>query len=384
MGIAMALVIAIGSNCGSVRAEDDWTTAAVTQPSDSKARSSVSGPSSGTTPAGASAPGNPSGSSAAANTPPFPGVALQYYRYIIQMDDRYMSLPSYNQRYPSSAGITSDQASENLAKTVETRVGNMVYPKRTPLSAEEADAVALPIPALEVGAYGYIKSCVVFKVLGPNEALVKDIQLIDPEPVKALADEAKKVRNIRSDLSTSAIPGISLSTNNNQLAGLEHRMKLVDRQNDAKFRATIKLVGFNTSSMAEGSRWYGAKAVEGKHDGIWIAIVRTDVLDPSRKTQKTRVLTAVPTEKFNQPLNLEQFRAMLSKLSISEQQFVDLVVKEMKADSDSARANVFRALDAAQAAKDGSDEPAKGPGDSRSEERPKPKSAHAKSVFGGE
>jgi hypothetical protein len=306
-----------------------------------------------------------------------------YARAYIPWDGDYVALPSYNPLYPSSTGVTADQAAEKMGKKASVNTGLVSRVTIVPLSLPEAQAAAMTLPSMEIGQYGYIHSFRVDKILGPDEMVVSSVWLLDPEATtkekEAILNEAERKAKIIGDsneaMRRNASNNNSNSSNNNNFgpnaASLMNtarsevteqyvqREKAISRQKSSSFNGPFKVKGYPTTSVVEGQRWTGPSSQVGKSgQGMQIAVIRiTDVKSDKQNTSvsrfgmkdpKSRMPELVPAYMFRTGLTQEQFVTMLAKYGITPDQFVDLAVTEIKRDNDTAKDRIFLALQEAQ------------------------------------
>ncbi len=300
-----------------------------------------------------------------------------YARAYIPWDNDYVALPGYNPLYPSSKGVTTEQAAEKMGKKVNVQNGLVSRQTTIPLPLPEAQAVAMTLPTMEVGQYGFIHSFKVEKILGPDEMIVNTVWLIDPELTlkdkeSLLAEAERKARIIGNSNDAMRNNNNNNYSNNNNNYGpsantllsnarteinelFAEREKLIARQRTTSFSGSFKVKGYSTSSVTEGQRWSGPTAQVGKSGaGMQVAVIRIVDLKPDKqnssmsrfglKDAKSRLPEIVPAYYFRNGLTQEQFVTMLGKYGMSPDQFVDLVVSEIKADLAASKDRVFIAL----------------------------------------
>jgi hypothetical protein len=258
----------------------------------------------------------------------------RHWRYFAQKcalyEDEYLCSPTFNKRYPSSAGITMRRAQQELAETVEYRKYNMTMTRTIKMPVAEAQAVAMVIPKLRVGHYGYLFSAEVESVLGPSSMLISDIQLIDAGKVSTeyKADRAK-ARSLDDPDEAEALVDKMYS----------HREVLLDRQKQKNFkRAVIRLEGFPTRGISEGQRWEGPRG-----EGFQVLLVRQELYGEGRQPRMR--LVGVEPSRIAWGLDEDAFIALLAERDLDPAGFVALIMSEMaENDPETAREEVFSRL----------------------------------------
>lgn len=253
-----------------------------------------------------------------------------YAQNCAEFEGEYLCSPAYQKRLPSSAGMTVRQAEAKLSEKVRFGGSGVVVTKTVKLPRQEAEAMALPIPKIKAGEYGYLASVEVVQVLGPKSAIVKDLYLIDPVAMRRdyRADRAKAKQAQDRDAAEASLEYI-----------YTHRDALLVRQKDKKFRKIVmRLEGFATDGMTEDERWAGPK-----DEGLQVLIVRPEVYGSQRRERKR--LVGVSVEKVRWGLDEAGFIRLLEARGMEPAGFVELVMERMAEDKpDVATARVFNAL----------------------------------------
>jgi len=161
----------------------------------------------------------------------------QFFRY---GDNRYVILPNYVRRRENSSGLSYDQATEMMVEIVERKTGlGTVKDKVFPPTAEVI-ARAKVLPAIDVGHYGFVNAFRIQEIVGPDEMIVRDIELI---PEQVLGDRGDKNTYRRE------------------------RHKLQEAHGHDMFR----LLGFETKGLRVGQEYKGPR-----DKGMQIAVMSTD------------------------------------------------------------------------------------------------------------
>jgi hypothetical protein len=260
----------------------------------------------------------------------------KYARRFVPFEDDLVACPTYEQLYPSSAGVTAAEVKRHTARKRVTNYGpvmHMIYDRKVTISDPEAQAVAMPLPAMAVGEYGYIQSAEIVEILGPKEMLVRDIWLVDPGYLRRLRDDIRR--------------GTGRIDDSDQF---RFRDDLIERQKDRTFQKVVRMVGWDTKDLAPKMRWLGP----GKGgEGIQIAIVNEEPEgDTSRRSRFSRRATrtrmvAIPAERFAEPLLSEQaFLEMLEGRGFTKRSFASLVLTRKRENPEEADAQIVRDIEA--------------------------------------
>lgn len=249
-------------------------------------------------------------------------------RYIIH-DDRFVHFRGYESKYPSSRHITADEAYDVLNAKWGSGLGRDL---RRELAAIESQAVAMPIPEMAVGQYGYIHSATIHRIYGDEFMRVRDVWLIDSDGVRE--------RERRADARLSRVVGKGPA--NQQVNALhDAQNKLRKQQRSDIYYDGLLLVGFNTLANAEGQRYKGPS---GK--GVQIAVIgsglapRDEVdeddkeMDEKEKKRRERergrkFLIAIPAERLENGLTEGEFIALLRYCQIKPSTFSDQMIEQL-------------------------------------------------------
>ena len=253
-----------------------------------------------------------------------------YAQHCAEFQGEFLCCPLYDRRYPSSAGMTVRQAEAQLSEKVWVGGGGIIVTKTVKLPIAEAKAMALPIPRIAVGQYGYLASVEVDEVLGPTSMQVEDLYLIDPVSLRKdyRADRAKASHAEDTDAASAALAYV-----------YTHRDALVERQKDKRHRKIVlRLEGFSTDGLIAGERWSGPKG-----QGVAVLIVKPEVYGSKRRPRQR--LVAVSVEGIRWGLDENAFVRLLKARGMDPASFVERVMEKMaKDDPDTARAYVFNSL----------------------------------------
>ncbi len=266
----------------------------------------------------------------------------KFARKFAEVDGEFYALPKYDRKFPNSRGVTVYDVLDAAKRTVRIDWGGSMYkPKTKTLPRAEAEAVAEVLPRLAVGEYGRIHAAKVDKVVGPSELILEDIELVDEEAIeremeREAARYAAAQRIRRRDAEDAIEPRFA------------ERLRLIEQQDEAR-RVKLRLKGVNTKGLEEGDRW---PVVEKTDEPAKIAIVyahdppKEEEQDDDRRRSLFRSrsrrepLTALPVSAFEKGVTEDQFKRLLEARGMTEQQFIHLVVDEMRENGDTAEVRV--------------------------------------------
>lgn len=234
--------------------------------------------------------------------------------YII-FNEEYLCVRGYNDRYPSSKGMTVTdllKRDKGYVMRLRNRRG-MTIEQRITLSRVEAEAMAMALPQMAVGHYGFIHSVEVERILGPDAMVVRNLWLIDAQAMNRARDDDRQ--RLTNDFDWNIASQIA-----DEL--YQNRVRLADMQQQAVFNREFVLRGFPTERLASGMRWAGPGGA-----GLQIAILSVqDVEDnwsPDRGVR--RMLVAIPGQRLRNGLNRDQFLDLLARRKMTPQQLVEVV-----------------------------------------------------------
>ena len=279
----------------------------------------------------------------------------EYATRYVKRDDGYFAVPGYDASFPSSRGVTVEQVLDKHKGTETIERGGYALPMRkvTLIQRAEAEAVAMALPWVAPGQYGYVRSVYIEKILGPDQMLVRDIELVDAAELKKEVELRKK--SVTDSAEQNAID-----------RAYAERTKLADRQKESAFRSPILLSGIPTENLTEKSRWLGPNVGSGKV-GIQLAVIRAVTELKAQGTSKAykvplrKFYEAVPAEKLKEGITKEEFEEMLTQRGLSVQAFIEMVEAELRRDQKLAAARVVERIEGLRAAK---------PEESASQQRP--------------
>ncbi|MEO0474524.1 MAG: hypothetical protein AAF085_00955 [Planctomycetota bacterium] len=208
----------------------------------------------------------------------------QFFRF---EENRFVLLPNYERQRENSTGKTYKQAVEEMTVVKQERrrtsLGTKMMSVKYPPPSAEVIMAARVIPAIEVGHYGFVNSVTIKEIVGADEMIVSNIELV---------------------------PRSELGSGNNSL-----RKAAYERQKQYAFKS-YRVLGFNTDSLKAGDKYYGPRK-----KGLQLAVMSTDpqcafVLVNYDKLERVR------TNEFHEALNYVQ---------ISPPQFIEMVRKNREA-----------------------------------------------------
>ena len=262
-----------------------------------------------------------------------------YAARCILFENRFVLIPNYDPKFPSSRNVSVEECASPPAGT------------RPPMISEEAQAYAMAVPELSVGQYGYLFSGEVAKVFGPQDAVLRNVKILDDETVnKAYQAESdkifSKVEEFQRQTWERTRKNIDFETARHQFqdqldAKYKQRKDLIHTQEQMGFDFQIHIKGFDTQKMISGARWSGPNGT-----GFQVAIIGVESFSEYSESHKQR-LVAVPLERFKTGLTEEQFKKMLTERHLSMAQLVDTVMAERRKDSTDFKTRVMNFIKAA-------------------------------------
>jgi hypothetical protein len=290
-------------------------------------------------------------------------------RYYAPFEGGYVCVPGYDPRYPSSRGMTLTEAIVKLTRTEES--GGGVVVQRTAIRPDraEAQALAMALPRLAVGQYGWVRGATVDQVVGPTDMVLKDLTLIDRESLDRAKADAKdrgtgasrdttssydEAERYRDEIYSGGSGGGGSSRRASRRTGMSteevarrfrERDALVERQSSREFKARFLLRGVATARLARGGAWPAGE----DQAGLQVAIIRTTA-DPKAATARrsappARLFEAVPLTALQFGLTEDQFADLLRRRGFEEEAFLDMAQEEVRKDPQGGVAKVLDALE---------------------------------------
>ena len=182
--------------------------------------------------------------------------------------------------------------------------------------------------AMELGAYGYLHSVEVQEILGPDEMIVTEPWLIDPDRLdEQFKQEERRLKQLdatRADLEELE-------------ARWAQRRALEEQQRQREFRQPMRLKGFATDGLEAGKRWLGP---EGR--GLQVALVKQENIGSDQRPRFRMVAT--PADRFGDGLTQQQFVDLLAERGMDIAAFTDLVREMRREDPLESNQLIFEAL----------------------------------------
>lgn len=299
-------------------------------------------------------------------------------RHYAPYEDDFICVPNYDPRYPSSRGITLAEAQGKLTRTVERKNGIVVQSTAIKPDRAEAEALAMPLPRLAVGEYGWVRGGTVDRVLGPADMILKNIELIDRDALARAKERAKdradnhdddgddrdrtssydEAERYRDEIlgGDSSGPRTTRRTSGGNSGSsaedierrFRHRDALATLQGQSEFRLRVRLRGYATARVVEGGEWIGGD----KQQGVQLAIIRT-VPDPKivagtgrRAAAPKRIFEAIPLSALKLGLTEEQFAGLLRARGYEEKAFLEMAQAEVRKSVKDGPGKIVEALEA--------------------------------------
>lgn len=247
----------------------------------------------------------------------------QYWRrlgaeYVVIGND-YAPALEYDPRYSSSAKETMAEVTRRLTVTKTERVGLIRKVTTVPPVPAEAQAVAMALPAFERGAYGYVHSAEVVEVLGPQEMVVRNVWLVDPQTLIGVRGDQRSERD-----------------------------KLRQRQDAFNSnRLTMRLCGYDTTAVKVGDRIGMIGANGGKP--LQIMIVQTEPQPntpgaPGAPGTPRPVATIIEKSTMG-GIDEKQFADLLAKRGITHTDFVNIFLESQRTSLRDSIANTVQRIE---------------------------------------
>ncbi|MFI4861580.1 MAG: hypothetical protein ACIAXF_12980 [Phycisphaerales bacterium JB063] len=254
----------------------------------------------------------------------------EFAPYYLEYEGVFIYVPGYDQRLPSSVGLSLDDYQEQSAweqpytdERGRERTRTLIKPE------DEAYAAVALLPAIAVGQYGYIHSGNIDRIEDGQTLMLSRVWFLDAEAARAEKQEMKEavLRGVVEDIG-GAIRDRGRNERRNRGDGIgrrrsaesdaidwafEDRTAAAQRQSDRSFaRYRWQVVGYRTDRLEADARWPAGEAAE---DGLQLIIVAVE---------GNRV-TAVPAQTIGDGVSEVQFLDCLTQRGITKEQFVELV-----------------------------------------------------------
>ncbi len=259
--------------------------------------------------------------------------------FYVKHDGRYIYVPNYDKRLPSSTGLTPEayQKDTVLEQKYPDKNGKELTRKLVKPATDTHAAVAL-LPDVAVGNYGYIHSGHITKILDDKTLELKSVWLLDDDAmqdqIQKLKDDARETMQKEIESALQDRDGVNwreggiawrkLTAENEAIDwAFADRSKAAQRQSGRLFASyTWRVIGFKTDKLTSDARWPAGKAAEA---GLQLVIV-----DITGST-----VTAVPVASIGKELTVLDAMDLLEDRGLTRQQFVELVTeikREARAD----------------------------------------------------
>lgn len=247
--------------------------------------------------------------------PPFGMQAFTYRQWkrqyvalsdkIALVNGQYVACPAYDPRYPSSVGVTLREVKRKMSREEVEVSGLMVRYREIEPPKAEAQALAMALPSLDVGAYGWVQAVRVDEILGPREMVVSRLRLIDEDELRDDMRDAER----RADGRDAQVE-----------QAFQYRRSLAERQGHRPYREDMRITGFATADLAERQWWRGPD-----DGGLQIAVVRHEVDDSGYREQRRRV--AISVELLENRIGETEFFQLHHRQGLDGKAFLKLVAE---------------------------------------------------------
>lgn len=270
--------------------------------------------------------------------------------FYLEHDGRFVCVPGYDRRLPSSAGLSAEDYRKESAWEQEYTDERGRDRTRTLIKPEaEAFAAVMAIQRVEPGQYGYIHSGNLVSIEDDRTAVLNTVWLVDAEAAReekqalkaevlqgafddigdAIRDRGRNERRNRGD-------GIAQRRGAENDAidwAFEERTEAATRQRDrafARYRWTV--IGYQTQELETGARWPAGDAAD---EGLQLVIVEVEGTN----------VTTVPAALIGEGLSELQFLACLEQRGVTKTRFVEIVNEQRAADRTGYIAAVIAAIE---------------------------------------
>ncbi len=221
----------------------------------------------------------------------------QVAREYVALGDDCRPVLDYDPKFPSSAKETLVAVKARMTTTRVERVGLLRKTIVTPPVPAEAEAVAMGLPTLSPGAYGYLHSVEVVRILGEDEMIVRNFWMVDRGTLDNVPWEQRKERE-----------------------------ELVRRQNDWNASVnTMRLLGHPTAGLKPGER-VGIGGKTGKPLQIYIVATEPRRNDP----RPTRPVATLTSKLLKGGIDEKQFADLLEKRNLTRTDFVNIFLESQR------------------------------------------------------
>lgn len=250
-----------------------------------------------------------------------------YASRVMLIGGAYYALPNFEPRFPSSFGRTADQLRRESQRQIRVQDGIMIRTITVPtMSPEEANAAAMSLPSVMSGEYGHVQSLRVQEILGPDEMLIRGIQLIDAREL------SRVIQHERSLMSRQRMPAADIDARINAMFG--HRERLAEVQRDRSFSHPFIVRGFDTRGIQPGSQWTGPR------EGLQIAVLQGPPTE-RRGAARNQPGLIMPVIALNRGISEEQFIDMLARADMTVEHFTALMAGYRRDNPDTEHRRVF-------------------------------------------
>jgi hypothetical protein len=254
---------------------------------------------------------------------------------MIAFEDDYVAMPLWEPRFPSSRHMSVEMYRKSKTVVLRERFsGAMVRPVEIVPPVEDGRVGAMSIPQMAPGHYGHVHSFAVVEVLGPEEMLIQDVWIVDPNVLSQDRTAYEQDMRRRGD-ARQASEATKLA--------FEARDAALSAQRDRSFRSPMRLVGFSTQGLSPGDRWPN----RGEALAVSIAVVGQEVPGGRGFGSSRPRLIVAPASWFHRNLTEPQFIDMLKKREMTPSAFVDQMTAMLRTERDTAIADgkMFAELD---------------------------------------
>lgn len=264
----------------------------------------------------------------------------KYARYACEIDGGYGFFPNYDRRFPSSRGITTGQAMDELKIEAEVKTGNFVRKKVRQPPREDAEAYATALPDTRIGSYGDVASAQIVQVISRDEMIIRELWLVDRDKLREAFDKDMKDMERRKGEADKELLRFNYGKRI-ELMGLQE-------DSDAGFDETFRLIGYDTRGLRVGERWRGPN-----DEGFQVGVVRWETTEAEqeqesrrsrRRSNDARLVLTEMEGAMRQEIDGQGFKKLLADRGLSVVDFVAMVRDLRERDRANAEQRIHNAL----------------------------------------
>lgn len=291
------------------------------------------------------------------------------------VDGHFVAAAKYHPGFKSSRHESVQSYLTKHSTQSEAKFGNLIFTRNVAPPRAEAEAAAYVMPAVEPGEYGYIRSATVLEVVGPQELILTNINLIDAKEVNdemsreraaMRANVDQQVREIEQRRAEEIANQRRLEPNNRTRVHFERidrgeyykqideyledryavRQELIKAQSQLG-RIRLKVLGVDTENLNRGDTW-GEQRIHAAGSIQGTSLVIIGVEDEGRASSRRRsgTMLAIPADAMRRNISLDQFARVIEQAGLTQEHFARLHIEEMRNNPQTAIESVVARIEA--------------------------------------